>query len=577
MPAVPQYPDYPRSCDICGVSWAASQLKAIGDGKFACPDDFRGIHDKQMRALERSSKPFPPPVRPRKRPLKPTETPVYQLSEGRILNLIHRAMRGSTATYSHINVTNGDGSTSGTQDIQSNAWASEFLYQIISENKRPLIEINTCKTTLRTIADWLLSQQFGSPTKLNSYYTATTANVWYGGFPRTIPVTSDETRVVDNAIYSEDVAMGGLALLRAYQVHGGGAYLTGAKNAAHCLRRMQQGGRRVASSADGTYSTTSDGGTGRYDPGTWVEYMTITDDAEVAANAFQHGKFAHNLYVRDLVGLAFLSALRTVAGDISIGLTSALGGDFTGAADKLISEALALAKAFWTTGVGDNYTGTAKSGFSASTPYDYYDAFESTAGQTGDWQRTQDYPTAYWVNGRSFAKALWAWNEVYGFDSTVDAVWDWLMAFTSNSSFHTSATASKAAIADGKTGTYDPTLALATRLYVRNTADTAAMQTNGSSLYDWATTGLLAEIQSSQDRASFVDAKDALSRPRNRFASGNARDHEVDYLTLRAESGLTFQVGYLDSNNTRRWDVAGACMAGLAYRSAPQAFGLEAA
>lgn len=285
--------------------------------------------------------------------------------------------------------------------------------------------------------------------------------------------------------------------------------------------------------------------------------------------------FDHDLYQGDLVGLVFLEAVKTQEGDITLGDTSAVG-DFADRTDRAISDMQADAIAFWETGIASAGETTAKSGFSATTPFEYFDCFISDGGGgTGTWSYASADSGGSYVTGLNWAKAIWGWFGKQGYDTRLAAAWTWLMGFDSNATYETSASASQQTLSQAETGDYDPTLALATNLRVLTAAGAAAAD-NGSSRYDWATIGLTAGVAAAQQRGSFAESKRIAMKGQRRAYQGLDCER-YDVPAVRGVTGLGLQVSLTQTVfgvARKAKDVLAACMAGLAFREQPRSFGV---
>lgn len=236
------------------------------DGLYYCPDD---KHLRPAIELDRLNAVSMANIRvlPRKDPQESVNVNIYQDVEAELFKAVVQF-----APYRYADITGGGNpATVGTRSVLTAAESIRALYNIVTENKRPLTWRTQAKSIMETLADWLLTAQFGSPTATGDYVQASTTMV-YGAF------FHDGTTAFDVApitIYSEEVAAGGLAMILAYvtltTVLSRGKYLTGARNAATCLRRMQCGDKRTA-----RYTTKSDQGTDRYHVGMWTYSMTAT-------------------------------------------------------------------------------------------------------------------------------------------------------------------------------------------------------------------------------------------------------------------------------------------------------------
>ncbi len=272
--------------------------------------------------------------------------------------------------------------------------------------------------------------------------------------------------------------------------------------------------------------------------------------------------FDHRFYPGDLNGLTALAKLQALAGNITVGDATAVGV-FNAATASTLSAMQTEALAFWTTGVADAGSTTAKTGMSTSTPFEFFEAFRSDLAAAGTWRYADGAAqTGATVTGMNFAKGLRALGAAFA------AVWTWLMTFTTNAAYQSAAGVTARALAAAETGDYDPTLALATVLTVKGASQ------NGSSKYEWATMGLLAAFNA----AGLKAAKDAIAVPRVRYDEPTPRRAETDYVGVRGRSGLSFQVSFTETVNAasrRVRDVVSAAMLMGAYRQAPQTFGLK--
>lgn len=217
---------------------------------------------------------FHPPIRPIEGRDIQEHIELYKLSEAAIFNLLV-AEKGGIAPYRYLDVTGGDGAVIGSRDIGVAAWACIYLGKLLAEDSRPLVWITKAQAKLRELADYLLSQQCGSPTEdsniTNTIGTTGPNDTEYGGFPR----LQDSPVTLLGSVYSEDVGTCGLALLYAYQRLGDIKYRNGYRAAVTCLRRLQQGGKLQTQYAASAAGMTA--GDGRYHSGAWAHKMDITD------------------------------------------------------------------------------------------------------------------------------------------------------------------------------------------------------------------------------------------------------------------------------------------------------------
>lgn len=259
------------ACSICGDdTWSFKKLRKIGPNQWACPYDYRGLHDADLQGAGTPQIIIQPKARKIVR--ETVEVPLLAKSEAAIFNLLSASYGGGVPPYPYVDVTNGDGAVVGTQGVRPAAWSAIYLAEVIRENRRPATWIDLAKVRLRTLCDYLLTQQSGSPF-IDATITAcigptASTELDYGGF-----LTMQDPCVFELAyIYAEDQGAGGLALLRAYQILGDIKYQAGYRDALTCLRRMQCGGKLTT-----RYAVTTSGGTTRYDSGAWTHKMVVYD------------------------------------------------------------------------------------------------------------------------------------------------------------------------------------------------------------------------------------------------------------------------------------------------------------
>lgn len=284
--------------------------------------------------------------------------------------------------------------------------------------------------------------------------------------------------------------------------------------------------------------------------------------------------FDHKYYYSDLAGLEFMTAYISAVGGATFG-SSAAAGEFAQATAETGANMIAEAKAFWVTGVGDAGSTTAIKGFGIAAPKDYFQAYHSAAASSGAWSGTGSL-------GLPWAKALRSWYVVYGYDTTVAAIWAWLMAFTSNTSarYTDFDETDPDAVGDAafsrdtwqtRKGTYDPTVCLARDLDTASATDAQTLDIPAlPTFYEWACAGMLAAIQSSQNRAALEDAKVIMGQRRSReWPDDSAGRQTWDDMRFLGYSGLHFQTGWT-SDLTRYWDVELAAPTGAVYRQQPE-------
>lgn len=540
--------DYPRACDICGHEEWFSKMRYIGQNRWACRDDARGLTAEQISRHNARVKPLT--VRSHRHPREMTQVPTYQHAEALVFNRTHAT--GIALSNSYVDVTSGDGATlplSGTgadaAGIRPAGEMGRYLGRLVGEGRRSTGWIARAKVNLRSRADTIILLQNGFGT--NSSLTVAT---WtYGAFVHT-----------GSIVLAEDAATCGLALLEAYSALGDSKYLLSAKACAHFLRNLQAGNLLA------TFFSSSDAaGLARLYVGGWAS------EANTGTNAMDH-----RYYVSSTMCLEFLARLLAVGGDGLYGCTGTSAGVFTTAPSQLLSQSIADARAFYvTTGALDATTGTTYTGLSVAKPREFFNAYPAVkyggaVTGTGSWE-FQDGLAGSKLTGWRFAQAIASLYACDGLSQNVQGLYDYVRGFSSNATYETPAGTSTKTLFEGQTGTYDPNLALATLL------DTAGAK-NGSSLYDWSTAGLLAPIQSVQDPAKLRAVKDLLGIARPRWRENTARDHITDTLIQRTRSGLSYQTSFTETivgvTGARRvHDTTGMMRLGNVFRYAPQAFG----
>jgi len=281
----------------------------------------------------------------------------------------------------------------------------------------------------------------------------------------------------------------------------------------------------------------------------------------------------HDLYPGDLIALEFLVAAKAQEGDITVGDTTAVG-DFSERTDATISSMISEALAFWTTGLADaGGTDGAITGLSTTTPREYFDCFIShTSDGTGTWRYADGAAsTGTTITSHNFALALRGLAAA-GQTTLGNAIFDWLMTFTSNSDYELPSEHHEQYRSKNLLGTYDPKTAPATILKVREGSPLAATKKNGSAVYALHALGLLASYYSSRQRASFDTTKNTLNDPKAKRWENSERDNERLFLPLQGECGLSMQPSYETPVPKSRKRAEYAAQTGCIYRHEPKAF-----
>lgn len=523
-----------RSCDTCGIRFRANELVRGSDGHFRCrrwcAEQTQLDRDRIAAASDRRREAPPPPYG------MPYVFGDTYGQEGVLFNFLANMpvtdaswtggqRRGAAPgtvfrSLGHAQV------TAGSYSATSAGETMRYLYQIITENKRPTVWITRARQKLQELADWVYSRQTGigigtGNTRSNS--------IEYGG---------SATGTFPNSYVSADLGCLGLGMVYAYQLLGDAKYLKSARGFANVLTNMQQGGLLTNG-----FSSSDSAGTVPVNYGVWTRYGNPT------LTVFEH------VYQADsLICLEFLLALLAVTGDELQGADTTVAGAYTIAPQQLLSTSIANARAFWQVGAFDSFMGATITGLSATTPREFFNSYPSNKNWTGfnyfaagagAWE-FQDGPaaTGTLISGVYFARALRALNAYESQSTTVAGIWNWLMGFGSNAAFQPTTTSlgQDAPTVLGESGTYNPKLSLSTLLQVR-TSGGAATAVNGSTFYDWRCAGYLSPIQRILDPGSLDLAKDFLTKGVLTFPEDFSQGtNGSDYTMMQGTSGLSGQV-----------------------------------
>jgi hypothetical protein len=557
-----------RTCDTCGIRYRNTDLVRGEDGFWRCKQycvEMPAITRDKISALsqQRREAPLPPHGIPfDTRETYAQERQVFDF----IVNGGFPGMTGGANVNTQWQVNSGALAFTGSNFAHgpilpsSSNWrytgyleVSRYLYSIIVENQRPASWISAAKTLLTALANNVLANQFGPP-------AVSQANAFYGFI---------NVGVADNLRTSAQVGLA-LCMLYAYKANGDPRHLAGALASATYLRNVQAIGALSAAN----FTSSDAGGTVRLYTGGLISLAT-----------FNSG----NQHVFDSLTLPALElwyGLIQAAGDQLVGCTGT-GGIFTSSPQQLLSQCIADLRAFVAVGAFDVFSGTTLTGWSATTPREKFNAYPTG---TGSWEYADGNASAGTaISGSNIALALRTLYAYEGYSSQVSSIWTWLMGFSSNTGFQcpsgtlatdyacasttlaANPTAPPAGSGNVVAPAYDPTLALTTLLTVKGTGS----NTNGSSLYDWTTTGMLAPIASSQNATAFRKAKTKMSTPVLRMPvtfSDTANGPFLDYPMLRGVSGLAMQLNFGDLGNAMYWNTIAAARCGGAFRYQPQAF-----
>lgn len=530
-----------RACDKCGAQRKLSDGRMIS-GRWIC-----NWHDRYIAPEKLERMPFRTfkarPI-PNAKPFAARDT--HERQEMELFDYLASYYRFETVDW-----TASTGITTSST-IRGAAWTAVYLYELILENERPVITVNRAKALLKTIADYLMAQMKAGPEISGTVSSA----VEWGAYDR------------GSLTYApHDSAIAGIALLRAYQVHGDTRYATGARACAWFVRGAQCGHILVNRPS----STDSAGASVVY----WGAYTSSI----VTSGGVSY--WSHTYTPQTIRSAEFLTIYQSILGDETIG-SPMVTATFNASREIKVSRSISDCRAFWERAIPDVLAGTSIQGFTTTTPRDGFDSYPSdkgppfSAGQ-GSWFFQNAYLTGTLITSLSWADGLRAYYAMDGASAFVTGIFDWLMSFTSDSSFELPDTPTNrmSGYSDtvkwaGLKGEYAPTFALSTLLRVRETTTLATAARNGSSVYDLAAMGALAALYSSRQSAAFASMKAALGDPRPR-SRGGLFDGYYIWLALLGKCGLSLQP-YSDTSLNRTSTVYQAAQAGLIYRQAPKDF-----
>lgn len=600
---------------MCGVLWNRSQLRRRDDGLYYCPDDDdnRTAREKdRAAALQRRAR------RNVFRDTQPrSELNTYEAEEGALLNFVI-ARTGPGTEVLLIDPNSGlyitaDGTFQGEEHFNVQE-AARYLYNLIKENKRPTNWITRAKTHLRTLADMELRRQYGSATAASAY-SCNTTDVWFGGVTSqsvgvlsvslggragvgsALTGTSPGTDSVPSGyVASLNVASAGLTLLFQYDITGESAYLTGARNAATCLRRFQCGDLLTTGFASSDVT-----GLNRWHSGMWAHQLQLQIDASFT--------FEYALIPGNLLGVEFLNLLRSLDGDGTYGDTTAVGS-FIARTDATLSTMISEAVAFWQVGAYDTplnadpaTAGQVVTAFSTTHPKTYYAGPPN--GGNGSWGRGIDLSTcdSNIYDTELLCLALRSLYPVLGYAGIVKTMYDWLRSAGQNPNHVVGADLSSTNIGDGYraqvplvNGTFDPNLCPPSYLHLAGAdlySSNAALTEGTCSEYFWESAGFLAQIQAAVDPVNFQVMKDYVSTKQPFVGRTGGEPAEVDQgpygagaaafrgyspdfriVTTSGYSGQTARTIYTP-NDYNGWSACGVSTIGNIYRYSPNAFQMQ--
>lgn len=481
--------DYLRVCSICGHRYHFAKLRYIGELKWACPDDYRGLTATQISRHNARARPLT--VKAVKHPKPVASIDIYQLEEAQIFNFVT-----SVAPWN----TRADKDNGAAKSTTSAARAGIYVSEILLENLRPATWLDTAASCLALCCTYLLTQQYGSPT---GPAAADATGVLYGG-------------ILDGGVLaSGTTALAGVAFLHSWAVSGNANHLQAAMHCATFLRHQQCAWQ--SSAGDQT----------QYNGGVY-QLQGVAQGASTAGSISNQYNLSDNG-----AAIWFLTLLGQVLGT---GTTfgEASSTYFTGITTASIATMISNCSTFLSVGAQDTTRGGAAiTGLSATTPALHYLAQSPATPSVGFWQGAGASLTSVLTD--QWALAMFGLNFAGLLTAQVTTVYNYLMSMTPNPA-NSPTGLSTATLLQGQKGVYKPTVAPA--VSVETSTETAG------TYYSWSAVAWLAPIQKSLNPAAFKTSKDALSKPRR----VNAFDIDVRYMGPLSRSGLSFQVANLTAD-----------------------------
>ena len=491
---------YLRICDVCLHRFHFDDLVPIGELRFACKDDARGLTALQISRYNARARPLK--VKPNRFAKGLTGTPTYELAEAQSFNAI--------ATQAVPLLSAGPAAP---------CWWAIYLGLTLQQALRPPVWLALAAKSLRAQVDNLLAGQYGSPAGT----AAAISDPKYGGI-------SDGTTIL-----SSNTTLAGISFLLAYRTLGDAKYLQAADRCATFLRHAQCCDLLVSG------WTVFPSGGGAYHVGGVASSLTVAGPT-----------YAATYLLADVVALWFLSALVAARSPTQTYGDGAATSFFSAPTVAPLSQMISELTAFAVTGPKDATVGGANvSGLSTTKSQATYVAAVNGGGGAAAWTSVST------VSSEPIALALLGLFQSGGMSATVTSVLAWLAAFTPNPANATPVQRESLTIA-GRTGTYDPTLCVASALQA-----VAPFTEAAGAVYSWSTLGLLSPMLSQPGMVGLRRSKDTLSQPQ-RFSTS---DVGLVYLGPQGSSGLSLQPSNLAPNPIAA--ATAAAKGGIIWRQPP--------
>jgi hypothetical protein len=526
-----------RACSICGVRWHFSDLRAIGQNRWACPDDYDGLTSEQISRYNARVKPLL--IKQYKNPLITGEVPDYRVAEGIIFNLV--CQYATTASF----LSNINAGISAAATVATAGQCAVYLSDIIRENDRPAAWIARAKTTLATIGTYLRSKQWG-PAGSGLGVVANTNALWGA------TVTSGFDASVQ--------AWGTLGLIRAFSILGADDFRVGAIAGADFMRQTLQRGDALL------------GGNTTTPPGVATPFY--------CGGGFSAGLPSGNFKLNGGLCMWPLSELGTVLGTSYVLGNTTGGGDFGSVPSGTIATTLSEARKFYAAGSLSGFSVAPSTGvllptlapLSSTTPRQSFLCNLNGGNVAGGGQfHLQSYalPAPAATEGRilasDIAPALRGLYEYEGYSSTVASIYEWLMTTASTSANEPLPTTSKESNRNSYEGVYSASTGLPVGLGVLTSVNSAPYPAGGGAWgYDIGNTGLLSPVRIASGRDTSA-CKLAFTKPILSQVKPPGGSRNATYAGTHNNCGLSFQETQGDVV-----DIGSAAQFGMSFRYAPK-------
>jgi hypothetical protein len=273
--------------------------------------------------------------------------------------------------------------------------------------------------------------------------------------------------------------------------------------------------------------------------------FTVTDSTGLQSNTF---------LLRDVYAVVFLKALGAIVGMSATYGDAASTSFFTAATQATLTTMVTELVAFAETGPKDHGNGDNPTpGLSTTAPKVQYNAYTSVPAGSGTWGSPAQ------VTGSDIAMTVAAVYAANPADPLASSAVTWLLAFTANSANATPASNTQQQTLDGITGTYDPTIALATSLQA-----TAPFTEATGALYDLAALGLLSPPLSGLSAATLRSGRSSTADG-EQYTTYALQVLDTRFPSVLGRAGLSLQP-WTSAGRVYTPDVVLAAQYGAVYR-----------